>query len=170
MHFRYNLSALNHQYQSEEQPHHWKTTEQDQHDYRSGFRGLIGIDSWNCWRFPCTLRIAGSVCLWWGWTNFFVIPAMDVPGQWFAAWRHSELYTTFSMSSGMWINLMFSGAMEVVLKYHTFPAIINDPLLKRTMEVANVRVGICYPARWKMVFKLQYICIRRILTSCGQWR
>ena len=37
--------------------------------------------------------------------------------------------------------------MEVVLKYHTFPAIINDPLLKRTMKVTNFRFERCYSAR-----------------------
>ena len=37
--------------------------------------------------------------------------------------------------------------MEVVLKYHTFPAIINDPLLKRTMKVVNFRFKISDSAR-----------------------
>ena len=48
---------------------------------------------------------------------------------------------------------MFSRGMDVVLEYHTAPAIINDSLSKRTMKVVNSRVFICESSRWMMVFQ-----------------
>jgi hypothetical protein len=54
---------------------------------------------------------------------------------------------------------MFSGGMDVVLKYHTVPGIINDSLSNRTMKVVNSRfLVMCESARRKMPFiKLGYI-------------
>ena len=79
--------------------------------------------------------------------NFFLNPVTDVSGQWFVAWRHSELYMTLLMS--MWINLMFSWGMDVVLRYHIVLVIINDSLLKRTMTIVNSTfLVICESARW----------------------
>ena len=52
---------------------------------------------------------------------------------------------------------MFSGGVGVVLEYCAIPAIINDPLSKRTMKVVNCTFVMCESARWTMVFKLRYI-------------
>ena len=54
----------------------------------------------------------------------------------------------------MSINLMFSGGMDVVLKYRIVLAIINDSLSKRTMKAVNLRFIISDSARWKMTLKL----------------
>jgi len=53
---------------------------------------------------------------------------------------------------------MFSGGMDVVLKYRTVPAIVNDSLSKRTMKVFN-SPAICGPARGTMVSKVRYVVI-----------
>ena len=147
------LPLKKHQYHSDHRCYRWKTTEQDRHHDQSEFHGLIGTDR----NVPSTLRIIGSDCLWWGWTKLLLTATADVSGQWFVAWRHSKLYTTFSMSS-TWINLMFAGRMDVVLEYRTVLAIINDPLSKRTMKVVNSRFYvICESARQTMMFKLRYM-------------
>jgi len=53
---------------------------------------------------------------------------------------------------------MFSGGIDVVLKYRTVPAIINYSLSKRTMKVVNSRfLVMSESARGAMVFKLRYI-------------
>ena len=68
--------------------------------------------------------------------------------------------------SDMRINLMFS--VDVVLEYRIVPDIINDSLLKRTIKaVKSRRFVTCESARRKMVFKIQYICLQKILTSWG---
>jgi len=59
--------------------------------------------------------------------------------------------------SGMRINLMFSGGMDVVLEYRTGPVIINDSLSKRTMKVLNLRFILYDSARWPMVFRVIYV-------------
>ena len=75
---------------------------------------------------------------------------------------------TFSIMSNMRINLMFSGGMDVVLKYRIVPNIVNNSLLKRTMKAVKLRRFVtCESARRKMVFKIQYICLQKILTSWG---
>ena len=66
---------------------------------------------------------------------------------------------------------MFSGGVDVVLEYRTAPAITNDSLSKRTMKVMHhfrflVKCG--QSAKWMimMVFKVQYVHIQEILTTC----
>jgi len=155
MHFWWISSAPDHKYWGEHQHYRWKTTERDQHDYRSRFCESIGVDRSRKLSFRSTLRVVGSDCLWWGWTKFLLITTTDVSGQLFVAWRNSELYMTFSMS-GMWVNLMFSGGMNVVLEYCTILAIIDDSFSKRTMKVMDLGfLVMCESARWTMVFKLR---------------
>ena len=54
---------------------------------------------------------------------------------------------------------MFSRGMDVVLEYRVVPAITNDPLSKRTMNIVNVKFLVIFvmSAKWTMVFKLQHM-------------
>jgi len=156
---------------NQHQHHRWKTTEWDQHDYQSRLHELIGVGrSWKVY-FQGTLWLVGSDCLWWGWLKFLLNATTNVSGQWFLAWRHSELYTTLSMS-GMWMNLMFSRGMDVMLKYRTVPEIINYSFSKRTMKVANSRfLVICKSAGGWWCSKLDIYTkdSHRQGSMLGQW-
>ena len=50
---------------------------------------------------------------------------------------------------------MFSGGMDIVLKYCVVLVIINDSLSKRTMKIGEARFA--DSAMWTVIFKLRYM-------------